>query len=270
MKIGKLSFYAVIMLFVFSLTSVVLTGCGGKDKYDKYDMSEDEEEEGGSGGVSVDLKDAGSLKGVITFEGTAPAPSPLSMGSDPVCSAKSASATNEFQDVCINDGKLGNVFVYISKGLEGKSFPDSALPKVEFDQDGCKYIPRVAGVVVDQEIVYKNSDATMHNVHATPTVNKGFNLAQPNAGMTAKKIFTKEEIMIPVSCDVHGWMRSYVGVCTHPCFATSGKDGAFTIKNVPPGDYTVTAWHEKFGKKEQTIKVAAKEAKDVNFAFKAQ
>ncbi|MBL0332959.1 MAG: hypothetical protein IPP08_04725 [Chlorobiota bacterium] len=259
---------SVSLIAFLGFNSLFMSSCGGKDS--KYDTSEEESTEDGVASAAISLADAGSIKGVVSFEGTAPVASPLAMESDPVCSAKKSEATNEYQDVCINDGKLGNVFVYISKGLEGKSFPESSYPKAELDQSGCKYIPRIIGAVVGQQITIKNQDPTMHNVHATPTINKGFNIAQPNAGMTAQKSFDKEETMVTISCDVHGWMRSYVGVCSHPCFAVSAKDGSFNIPNVPPGDYTVTAWHEKFGKQEQVVKIAAKESKDLPLTFKAQ
>ncbi|MBC8144538.1 MAG: carboxypeptidase regulatory-like domain-containing protein [bacterium] len=251
-----------VLSFTTILSIAILAGCG---------KSRDEElfgEEGGEGaGAKIDPATAATIAGSVAFEGAAPAPSPLDMSADAVCAGGGSSAEGA-GDVVIKDGKLANVFVYVSKGLEGQSF-EAPKETAALDQKGCRYHPHVAGIMVGQVIKISNSDATLHNVHPTPKKNKGFNIAQPNKGMVNEKKFDQEEVMIPFSCDVHGWMRSYVGVLTHPFFGVSGADGAFSLAGVPPGSYTITAWHEKFGQQEQQVTVGAKEAKNITFTFKA-
>lgn len=247
--------------------SLTLLGCGGKSREDE--LFGDGSEEGGGGAAAVlDTATAGTVAGVVTFDGTPPAATVADMSADAVCASNAATADPAAsQEVLVTGGKLGNVFVYVSKGLEGKKFaPMGAAPAL--DQQGCRYHPHVIGAMVGQPITVKNSDATLHNVHARPTKNKEFNFAQANAGMTKEVTFADEEVMIPIQCDVHGWMKSFVGVLPHPCFAVSDKDGAFTFK-APPGTYTVTAWHEVFGTQEQQVTVEQGKPAQINFTFKA-
>lgn len=249
---------ALVAMLSFSL----ITGCG---------KSRDERlfgEEGGAGSTTkIDSATAATIAGNVLFDGVAPAPSPLDMSADQVC-VSGGTAAEGAGDVVVKDGKVANVFVYISKGLEGQAFDPPKQPAT-LDQQGCRYHPHIVGLMVGQTLSIKNSDPTLHNVHPTPKLNKGFNLAQPNKDMVAEKKFDQEEVMIPFSCDVHGWMRSYVGVLTHPFFGVSGADGAFSLAGIPPGSYTITAWHEKFGQQEQQVTVGPKEAKKITFTFKA-
>jgi plastocyanin len=266
MKLNRLSVLTALSLSV----AIALSACG--KKHDDFD--DDDDDQGGGGKTeattTVDPATAATVTGVINFEGTPPAPTPVKMESDPVCSAKAASESSDVtQDVVVNNGKLANVFVYVSGGLEGKSFSPPADP-VSINQEGCRYHPHVLGIMVGQTLKIKNSDATLHNIHATPTKNAAFNVAQSTQGMETEKKFDQEEVMVPVSCDVHGWMRSYIGVLPHPFYGVSGDDGTFTLKGLPPGEYTITAWHEKYGKQDQKVTVAAKESKNVTFTFKAQ
>ena len=141
-----------------------------------------------------------------------------------------------------------------------------------FDQKGCHYSPHVFGVQVGQPIEIVNSDATLHNIHAMPKTNKEFNTAQPIQGMKTSHTFEakEESVVIPFKCDVHGWMNAFVGVLDHPYFAVTKNDGTFSIPNLPPGKYTLAAWHEKLGTQTLEVTVAAKESKsDANFTFKA-
>jgi hypothetical protein len=123
--------------------------------------------------------------------------------------------------------------------------------------------------MVNQPLKIKNNDPTLHNIHPQPKNNPEFNLGQPTQGMETEKTFASEEILIPVKCDVHRWMQSYIAVMSHPFFSVSGEDGTFAIKNLPAGTYTIEAWHEKYGAQTQTITVADKEAKTLDFTFKA-
>ena len=139
-----------------------------------------------------------------------------------------------------------------------------------FDQKGCQYSPKVFGIQVNQPLEIRNSDSTLHNVHALSEKNAQFNLGMPIQGMKLKKTFTKPEVMVKIKCEVHSWMHAYAGVLDHPFFAVSGDDGSFSIKNLPAGQYTLEAWHAKYGTQTQTITVkSADETQDLKFNFKA-
>jgi hypothetical protein len=222
---------------------------------------------GASGGQKVDPATAGDVKGVVSFEGTAPKNAPIKMNADPVCVKQNS--TPQFQETyAVEDGKLANVFVYVKDGLGNYAF-DPPTETARIDQKSCRYHPHVFGVRVNQPIEILNSDPTLHNIHALPKANSEFNNGQPIQGMKMNHVFTSKEVMVPFKCDVHGWMNAYVGVLDHPYFATTGKDGSFELKGLPPGTYTIEAWHEKLGPMTQSVTVGAKETKDVNFAFKA-
>ena len=216
----------------------------------------------------VDPATAGAVTGHVTFSGQAPAPTPISMASDPRCPNTGATA----QPVMVGaNGSLQNAFVYVKDGLGNLKFPVPTTPVV-LDQSGCQYSPHVFGVQVGQTVEILNSDPTLHNIHAIPGTNQEFNTAQPMQNMKTEHVFTAKEdkVVIPFKCDVHGWMNAYAGVLDHPYFAVTGEDGKFSIKNLPPGTYKLTAWHEKAGTKTIDVTVAAKETKeDANFSFAA-
>jgi plastocyanin len=217
---------------------------------------------------AVDPATAATVAGKVTLDGTLPANQPIRMNADPACVAANKGQSPTQETFVGDGGSLGNVFVYVN-GVSG-SFP-APTTAVVLDQKGCRYVPHVFGVQVGQPIEIVNSDPTLHNVHATPKVNAEFNTAQPIQGMKTTHTFTAKEadVVIPFKCDVHGWMNAYAGVLEHPYFAVTKADGSFSIPNLPPGTYTLTAWHERLGKQEQSITVAAKESKaDANFTFK--
>jgi plastocyanin len=220
--------------------------------------------------ATVDPATAATVAGKINLEGTPPANAPIQMKADPACVAANKGHEPTQETFVSEAGGLGNVFVYVESGLSG-SFPAPTTP-VTFDQRACHYIPHVFGVQVGQPIEIVNSDPTLHNIHAMPKTNQEFNTAQPIQGMKTSHTFTAKEdaVVIPFKCDVHGWMNAYVGVLDHPYFAVSKPDGSFSIGNLPPGKYTLAAWHERLGKQTLEVTVAAKEAKsDANFTFKA-
>ena len=188
------------------------------------------------------------------------------MNADPVCVKEGKGTTTEFV-VAGADGGLQNVFVYVKDGLGGRTF-QAPQQAVVLDQKGCHYRPHVFGVQVGQPLQIVNSDPTLHNIHAIPKANQEFNTGQPIQGMKFDHTFTAKEVMVPFKCDVHGWMNAYAGVLDHPFFATTDTSGKFELKGLPPGDYTIEAWHEKLGTQEQKITVGAKETKEANFAFK--
>jgi plastocyanin len=166
-----------------------------------------------------------------------------------------------------NEGTLENVVVFISDGVNEKSF-DVPTEPATIEQKGCMYKPHVIAMRANQKLKIVNSDNTLHNIHPLPTNNREWNKAQPG-GSTLEETFAREEIAIPVKCNVHPWMRSYIAVFKHPYFAVTGKGGSFDLSNLPPGEYTVKAWHEKLGVMPQKITVAAGETKKLEFVFKA-
>jgi len=213
----------------------------------------------------VDAATAGNVTGRVTFAGTAPKPTIVRMESDSNCVQQGTTPTDEA--VVVGDGgALQNTFVYVKDGLGDLRFP---IPSntVVLDQKGCQYTPHVLGVQVGQSIEVLNSDPTLHNVHAVPTSNQEFNTGQPLPGMKHQHRFSTREVMVPFKCDVHPWMHAYVGVLDHPYFAVTGPDGSFDLKGLPPGTYTIEAWHETLGTQTQTVTIAAKETGDVAFEF---
>jgi plastocyanin len=218
-------------------------------------------------GQKVDTATAGDVKGVVSLDGVAPKNEPIKMNADPVCVKENKDP--QFQETYeAADGKLANVFVYVKDGL-GNYVYDTPTDSVEIDQKNCRYHPHVFGIRVNQPLQIVNSDPTLHNIHAMPKDNAEFNNGQPIQGMKMTHTFTKAEVMVPFKCDVHGWMNAYVGVMDNPYYAVTGKDGSFELKSLPPGTYTVAAWHEKLGTQEMKVTVGPKETKEVNFTFKA-
>ena len=204
----------------------------------------------------------GDVSGKISWVGKAFSRKDLTkqMQSDPICASKHTVKVFSDKVVVNENGTLLNVFVYVSKGLEGKKFDIPAEPAV-LDQKGCLYRPKILGVMAGQEITILNNDGTLHNVHPKPETNKEVNIAMPK--FMKKKVITldKPEVMIPVKCDVHPWMSCHIGVLTHPFHSVSDTSGSFSLKGVPAGSHTITAWHEVFG--TRTMEVTVAEGEDV-------
>ena len=222
-----------------------------------------------AGARRVDTATAGTISGRIAFEGAAPKPEILRMGRDAACVA--SAGPNPVSDAVLisADGGLANVFVHIKDSFDGYTF-DTPSEAVTMDQKGCVYVPRVFGVRVGQPIEIVNSDATIHNVHALPMHNQEFNESQSRAGMRTTKIFTVPEVMVRFKCDFHGWMASHVGVMSHPFFAVTDASGAFSIAGVPPGTYTLEAWHETFGTRTQQVTIGPSGRQAVALSFSAK
>jgi plastocyanin len=220
--------------------------------------------------------DEGTISGVITYNGAAPEPKKIDTSADAACTSKSPNLMTE--DWVVKDGKLANTYVYIKDGtladnkkVGDYSFETPATP-VTLDQNGCHYKPHVMGVMVNQPINITNSDPTTHNIHFTPKNNPDWNQSQPNGAAALIHKLARAEVIVPVKCNQHPWMKSYVAVTKHPFFAVSAEDGTFTIKGVPPGKYTVVAWHEGGAtgtEKTMEVTVTAKGAAKADFAFGA-
>jgi len=256
------------LLTLSLMLSLGVTACGGGSQPASTPASEPAATPSAPAASAVDPATAATVAGKISVEGALPANQPIRMNADPACVQANAGKATTQETYVGEGGGLGNVFVYVQSGLTG-TFPTPSTP-VTMDQTGCHYVPHVFGVQVGQAIDIVNSDSTLHNVHATPKTNTEFNTAQPIKGMKTSHTFTAKEadVVVPFKCDVHGWMNAYVGVLDHPFFATTDKDGKFSIKGLPPGSYTIEAWHEKLGTQEQKVTVGAKETKEANFTFK--
>ena len=208
---------------------------------------------------------AGDVKGTVKFTGTPPKAGRIQMSADPVC-MKSHRGPITSEEVVVNkDGTLANVMIYVTSGLKGKQ--KSGTETKIFDQVGCVYTPHVLTLTTGQELEVRNSDQTLHNVHSLSKKNPSFNQAQPMKGMKMKKKFSKEETF-KVKCEVHPWMGAYIGVFDHPYHAVTDKTGGFELKGLPAGEYTIEAWHEKYGTQTAKIKVDASGAAKVDFTFK--
>jgi len=207
-----------------------------------------------------------TIRGIVRFNGKSPAPKPLSMVADPVC-AKQHRSPVMVQDVVVDSkGDLQNAVVFVSEGLVDRAFEAPAEPVV-VEQKGCLYQPHVLAMRANQPLELVNDDATSHNIHPQPANNREWNKAEP-PGSKMEETFAREEIAIPVKCNVHPWMRGYIAVFKHPYFAVTSKDGSFDLSNLPPGTYTIKAWHEKLGTATQTVTVSQNETKEISFMFK--
>jgi len=254
-------------LGTFTLAAT-LVACGGNSGTSST-SSEPSSPSATPAGQKVDTSTAGDVKGTVTLDGMAPKNAAIKMNADPKC--VTFNKTPQFQETYEvgGDGKsLANVFVYVKDGL-GNYVYDTPTAPVRIDQQACRYHPHVFGIRVNQPLEIVNSDDTLHNIHAMPKGNAEFNTGQPIQGMKTTHTFSKQEIMVPFKCDVHGWMNAYVGVVDHPYFAVSDKDGKFELKTLPPGTYTIVAWHEKMGTQEQKVTLGEKDTKEISFTFKA-
>ena len=213
--------------------------------------------------------DGATVSGKVKLVGKAPANPPIDMSEEAKCAAKYTTQPREAIVTASATGALADVFLYVKSGLPADAkYPVPTAPAV-IDQNGCMYHPRVFGIMVGQTLQIKNSDPLLHNIKALGKKNRPFNISQPTAGMTTEKTFTAPEVMLPFECNVHGWMHAFAAVLPHPFFATTGADGSFSIKGLPPGTYTIEVWHEKLGTQTQTVTVGAKESKNIAFTYKA-
>jgi hypothetical protein len=210
-----------------------------------------------------------TITGKIKFTGTKPANPKIDMSEEPKCKAKYQATPTEEVVVVNPNGTLANVFVYVKAGLPATYRAPEPAGDVTLDQDGCRYHPHVLGILVGQKLAIKNSDGILHNIKAKGVKNRPFNISQPTV-MTSERTFTAPEVMVPLECNVHGWMHAWLGVLPHPFFAVSGTDGSFSIKGLPPGTYTIEAWHEKYGTQTATVTVAGTETKTADFSFAAK
>ena len=211
-----------------------------------------------------------AVTGRVRFTGAKPTNPRIDMSEEAACKAKYTTPPTAETVIVNPNGTLANVFVYVKAGLPaGATYPAPATPVV-IDQNGCRYHPHVLGIMVGQNLEIQNSDPLLHNIKARPVKNRPFNVSQPSAGMKTMRTFTAAEVMVPLECNVHGWMNAFLGVLPHTFFAVTGADGSFSLKGLPPGTYTIEAWHEKYGTQTATVTVAGAAPKTQDFTFAAR
>lgn len=253
-----------LLSFVALALALAVAGCGSKEE---TPASREAESRPAAPAAAVDTANAATLTGKVSFGGAKPAARPIRMDAEPACKGLHSGPVHSEEAVVNDNGTLQYALVYVKDGLGDKAFPTEKEPVV-LDQKGCIYKPHVVSVMTDQEIHILNSDPTTHNIHPLPKANREWNESQPPKSDKLVKTFPREEVTIPVKCNVHPWMKSYIGVFKHPYHAVTSADGTYTIKNLPPGEYTIAVWTEKFGTQEQKVSVAAKDSKTVDFTVK--
>ena len=210
--------------------------------------------------------DDAAVNGVVKFEGNVPLPNHFDMAGDPQCAKQHPTGATAEEILTDSNGGLQNVIVFISAGLADRTF-DPPKDAATIEQNGCMYQPHVIAIEVNQKLKVVNSDTTTHTIHVLPVNNPPWDKPQP-PGPPIEVTFPQQEVAIPVKCDLHPWMRGYIAVFKHPYFAVTGQNGSFEIKNLPPGTYTIQAWHEKLGTATQEVTIQASESKSLEFVFK--
>ncbi len=219
-------------------------------------------------GGSVSAGSGGQITGSVKLDGAAPHQKPIDMGKEPSCAAVHKDKPVTAENVVVGpNGGLANVVVYITGGLTGNE--PVSTQAIEINQKGCQYVPHVVAVDAGQHMKIVNSDQTLHNIYAQATKNSSWNKSQTAGGAPLDVTWNNEEVAVPIKCNVHPWMRAYIVVVKGP-YGVSDDSGVFKLENVPPGNYTLTAWHETYGTQSQTVTVVAGKPATVSFTFKAK
>jgi plastocyanin len=207
----------------------------------------------------------GTITGKVTYTGTPPKMKPIDMAKEPSCAKQHATPVMTENVATGPENALEFVVVYISAGDSGGSAPTEAA---RYDQKGCQYTPHVLPMQTGQALQIYNDDQTSHNIHPIAKTNPEWNKSQPAGSPAIDTKYEKPEF-IPVKCNIHPWMHGYFAVLNTSHFAVTGQDGSFSLKGLPPGKYTVTAWQEQYGSQNQEVTVGAGDSKPINFTFKA-
>jgi len=259
-------------LYLVAFTAFALSiGCGGGDAPEAEPTAEATPEAPAvpANVFEVDPSTAATITGKIAFSGEAPKPRRLNLSADADCTAMHDGPIYDERVVVNENATLKNVFVWVRNGLEDKQFA-APSEKASIDQEGCIYAPHVVGVMIGQTLSVSNSDPTLHNVHPLPRSNVEWNKSQAAGAGTIDETFSKPEMMIPIKCNIHPWMRAYVNVSPHPFFAVTGEDGSFEISGLPPGEYTLEAVHESLGNQTIEVTVGAGESATAEMTFAAK
>jgi plastocyanin len=213
----------------------------------------------------IDAAKVGVIKGVVRFDGAPPKRLPVPIN---VTGCNAHATPPLFETVIVENGRLANVFVTISRGLEKVELPAAPAEPAHLDQDGCVYVPHVLGMRTGQKLAVKNGDAVTHNVNVRESKNQTFNQVQAAGSPEVDWEPKKREIGVSFACDLHPWMKAWVCVEEHPFWAVTGNDGAFSLQGLPPGKYTIEAWHEKYKTVTKKVTLAAGGQVDLELAFK--
>jgi plastocyanin len=246
------------------LTGILLTAaCTKRESSEQSNNAEQQNAASAQAATPIDPSTVTTIKGTVRLDGAALMEAKIDMSQDPACKG-----ANQAENIVVDNGDLANVFVYVKDGLGNRTFD---VPKgvVTLDQQGCKYHPHVLGVMAGQTVEIKNDDQTTHNVHPTPRYNREWNESQPPSSPPIDENFAREEIMLPVKCNQHPWMKMYINVVKSPFYAVTDKSGNYEIKGLPPGAYTIAFVQEKLGEQDQRVTVGPKETKTVDQSFKA-
>ena len=205
-----------------------------------------------------EVKDGGTITGMIKFAGTAPVRKELQVTKDrEVCGKKQHMSW----DLVVDPNKgIENAVVSLVDINKGEKW---AVAKATLDQNVCEYTPHVVVVPTGGAMDILNSDGILHNIHTYSKANSSINKAQPKFKKVLTEKFAKPEI-IKVTCDAHSWMLGWVVVSDHPYVAVTNDKGEFTLSNVPPGNYKLEVWQETLGKKVQDVVVKAKQETKLN------
>jgi len=253
---------AVNLLSMLALCALLALGACSKKENTEQSSNAPAEQQAQPAATPIDPSTVATINGTVKFDGTAPKQAKIDMSQDPGCKG-----TNNAETVVVDSGDLANVFVYVKDGLGNRAF-DAPKDPVVLEQKGCQYHPHVLGLMTGQTVQIKNDDPTTHNIHPTPKDNREWNESQPPSSPALEKTFAREEIMLPVKCNQHPWMKMYVNVVKSPFYAVTDKSGKYEIKGLPPGDYTIAFVHEKLGEQDQKVTVAPKETKTLDQSFK--
>ena len=252
--------WAGILSLSAVLGVVLLSGCGKKETTEEQPAAPAPASAPAS--TPIDPATVATVSGTVKFDGAAPKPAKIDMSQDANCQG-----ANTAENIVVSDGHLANVFVYVKEGLGNRTF-DVPKEEITLIQSGCRYRPHVLGVMAGQSIKIVNGDPTTHNIHPTPKDNREWNESQAPQAAPLEKSFAREEILLPVKCNQHPWMKMFVNVVKNPFYTVSGPDGKFEIKGLPPGDYTLAFVQEKLGEQDQKVTLAAKDSKTVDVTFK--
>jgi plastocyanin len=251
-------------LVAAAFLAIVAVGCGKKENSET-----DETPAINPAAKPVDPSSAATVTGIVKFGGTPPKMKAIDMASVASCAKLHDSPATAEAVVLGDHGSLQNVVVYLKGDFSQYAFP-RATTLVQIDQRGCIFIPHVVALMTGESLRVTNSDAATHNVAAVSAHRQGFNESLTPGAAPIERSFPREEIAIPVKCNIHPWMKFYAAVLAHPYFQVTGKDGSFTLKNIPPGIYTLTAWHERYGSKKQTIVVKPNSEQNLSITFTDQ
>src|SRR5262244_3300765 len=231
---------AVWTLTLLALCALLFLAACNKNTEQSSNTAAEKEAQPAPAATPIDPSTVATVSGTVKFDGTAPKPAKIDMSQDPGCKG-----TNQAETIEASNGDLANVFVYVKDGLGSRTF-DIPKDAVTLDQEGCRYHPHVLGVMAGQNLEVKNDDKTTHNIHPTPKAgNQEWNESQGPGAAPIVKSFGREEIMLPVKCNQHPWMKMYINVMKSPFYAVTDKSGKYEIKGLPPGDYTIAFVHEK-------------------------